>query len=87
MVYQSGGQRIALKVGEHIRADDHCGTGLTKLADDHFKSVRAAVDVIAVELHGEASAVGAVDAEVPAAAYTRSRRGSRGGAYDLKTRV
>ena len=80
VVDDSRGQGVEVEVRHAVRADDH-GCPLLVEGGDHLgEGVGAAVEVVAVELHGEASALRMVHGEAPAASYAQV--GACGGEVD-----
>ena len=61
-------QCLQLEVGHAVRADDHGAAFPAELVDNGLESRRTAVQVVAVELHGKASAERVMHTQVPASA-------------------
>ena len=68
MVDESRRERLELEVAHAVGAHNHRSPLLVKLVDDALQRLRRRVEVVAVELHGEASAACVVDSHVPATA-------------------
>ena len=68
VVYQPGRQGVEVKVHQAVGADDHGGLGLVELVNNPLQRVGAAVEVVAVQLHGKQAAVLRAHGEVPASA-------------------
>ena len=68
MVDESRRERLELEVAHAVGAHNHRSPLLVKLVDDALQRLRRRVEVVAVELHGEASAAFVVDSYVPATA-------------------
>ena len=68
MVAESGRKRLQLEVRHAVGAYHHCRLLLAEGIHDALQRVRAAVEVVAVQLHHEATALGMVHGQVPATA-------------------
>ena len=70
VVDESWRQRVEVEVAHAVRTDDHGRLLLFEGIDDTLQCVWSAVEVVAVELYGEASAPSVADSHVPASADT-----------------
>ena len=68
MVDESRRECLELEVAHAVGAHNHRSPLLVKLVDDALQCLRRRVEVVAVELHGEASAACVVYSHVPATA-------------------
>ena len=68
VVDKSRRERLELEVAHAVGAHNHRSPLLVKLVDDALQRLRRRVEVVAVELHGEASAACVVYSHVPATA-------------------
>ena len=66
MVDEARGQGLELEVAHAIGTNHHSAMLFIELVDDALQSVRSAVEVVAVQLHGKASATQVVESETPA---------------------
>ena len=71
MTYKSRRQRVKIEVAHTVAAYNHGGTLLVKLVDNSLQRVFRRIEVIAVELHGKASAPLVVYGKVPASANAK----------------
>ena len=71
VVYQSRRKGVQLKVAHAVGAHHHGRLLVVESTHDAPQRVGRGVEVVAVELDGEAAAAGVVDGRVPAAAYTQ----------------
>ena len=63
---ESGGKGLKVEVDHAIGTDDHSGFSLTEGFNDAEEHVGGGVEVVGVELHGIAAAMGTADGEIPA---------------------
>ena len=71
VVDEPWGKRLQLEVRHAVAADDHGCLLLVKLIHDALQRGRTAVEVIAVQLHGKASATEIMHRQVPAPTYAQ----------------
>ena len=71
MIDESWRQGVQLEVAHAVRADHHGCILLVEGIDDLLQRLGRRIEVVGVELHGEASAAVVVDSLVPAAADTK----------------
>ena len=68
MVDETRRQRFQLEIAHPITADNHRGTLFVEGFDDLLKRLRRGIKVVAVELHGESTAMFVENRHIPASA-------------------
>ena len=71
MVDKPGWQRLEIEVADAVRAYNHSGFLLIESVDNLLQGPVSRVEVVRVELYGEASAVDRVDGYIPASANAK----------------